>query len=986
MKPSFALNFSHDGLVLLHREGSDWRAVGEISLADPDLTEVATRLRRSALALEPRGILSKLIIPASQILYTEVRAPGPDAASRRAQIAEALEGRTPYDVSDLVFDWFGRGEVVQVAVVARETLAEAEAFADLYGFCPVSFVASPEPGRFAAEPFFGLTLAAAQHLPEGARLDRDQDPVRVLAASAAVATEPDAAAADLISEPETAALTSADAPAEWSEDAKAEGLPEPVAAEADDLPPFAEPEAEPVLTQAEATWEADLEDAAAATAELADEVATESSEGAPSADLADMGLPWESDFEGAEARNLAEPPDTRSDAAFAGAPADLDPVAPLQDATGFDLEAPDPAHPADETDFAREAMADLEPEPDHPEVTTEPDLPPELDPSRPFQTDDLPPPAFLAPEEPPEAPFADLTQEDDPEAAVGLPLLIDPAAEETRPTFASIRTAAGRAPKLGAATTEPAAPRKLGGAGLPRVLDPGIDLPGPDVAAVARSLAGAKDRARGPAPPAGRKPLTAGGRKPAIDLKAKPAAPQEPAAATDRTVFGARRLEPLPSRPRHLWLVLTLALVLFMLVVAIWSSFLDDPPEVAAPETAPAAEVVEAAPPPAAPQPEAASQPADPAPQQTAPAQAAATPAAPSAVWGERAAPDAGLSLAALSTSDPLADQDRTARPSPTAPKADPQPAPLPLPAPFAQLARLGPGGEITPTVAGVAMPGGFTLFAGRPPVVSKPRPEGLVVEAPAPDAAAAPEAGPAPYADPALSGFKPRSRPADLAPVEEDGAALAPLPTPDDPTLANRKPRGRPDSIAKAAADAAASLMAQEQAAAAAAQAASASASAQAVAESRRPTTRPQDLAPSPVASAAVEAAVAAAVSAQEPPARVAAAAPAPEPERAAADPEEVEQDEPETTSAMPKLPTSASVAKQATQTNALNLGKINLIGLYGAANNRRALVRMPNGKFVKVGVGDRLDGGRVTAIGSGKLTYQKSGRSVTLELLKGG
>ena len=65
--------------------------------------------------------------------------------------------------------------------------------------------------------------------------------------------------------------------------------------------------------------------------------------------------------------------------------------------------------------------------------------------------------------------------------------------------------------------------------------------------------------------------------------------------------------------------------------------------------------------------------------------------------------------------------------------------------------------------------------------------------------------------------------------------------------------------------------------------------------------------------------------------------------------------------------------------------MDQINLIGLYGAPNNRRALVRMPNGRFVKVGLGDRLDGGKVTAIGDGQLSYQKGSRTLVLKLLKG-
>ena len=159
-----------------------------------------------------------------------------------------------------------------------------------------------------------------------------------------------------------------------------------------------------------------------------------------------------------------------------------------------------------------------------------------------------------------------------------------------------------------------------------------------------------------------------------------------------------------------------------------------------------------------------------------------------------------------------------------------------------------------------------------------------------------------------------------------------------------------------------------------------SVTASAAALEVSRRPMARPRNF------KAAVETALAAAIAAE--PAVVVAAAPKataqPSPQPAADVPEEL--DEPEPSRAAPKLPTSASVAKQATQRNALNLGEMTLIGLYGTPNNRRALVRMPNGRFFKVGVGDRLDGGKVIAIGDGQLTYQKGSRPVTLKLLKGG
>ncbi|SMR71778.1 hypothetical protein SAMN04488030_1112 [Aliiroseovarius halocynthiae] len=86
---------------------------------------------------------------------------------------------------------------------------------------------------------------------------------------------------------------------------------------------------------------------------------------------------------------------------------------------------------------------------------------------------------------------------------------------------------------------------------------------------------------------------------------------------------------------------------------------------------------------------------------------------------------------------------------------------------------------------------------------------------------------------------------------------------------------------------------------------------------------------------------------------------------------------------SAGPSIPTRASVAKQATIKNAINLRKVSLIGIYGSASSRRALVRMPSGRYVKVGVGSRLDGGKVVSISTTKLIYQKGRKTVTLNIL---
>ena len=82
------------------------------------------------------------------------------------------------------------------------------------------------------------------------------------------------------------------------------------------------------------------------------------------------------------------------------------------------------------------------------------------------------------------------------------------------------------------------------------------------------------------------------------------------------------------------------------------------------------------------------------------------------------------------------------------------------------------------------------------------------------------------------------------------------------------------------------------------------------------------------------------------------------------------------------PKIPTSASVTREATVRNAINLSRINLIGVYGTPSQRRALVRLANGRYQKVKVGDRLDGGQVSAIGESELRYQKRGRNVVLKM----
>ncbi|MCV6592527.1 MAG: hypothetical protein OIF48_06225 [Silicimonas sp.] len=83
--------------------------------------------------------------------------------------------------------------------------------------------------------------------------------------------------------------------------------------------------------------------------------------------------------------------------------------------------------------------------------------------------------------------------------------------------------------------------------------------------------------------------------------------------------------------------------------------------------------------------------------------------------------------------------------------------------------------------------------------------------------------------------------------------------------------------------------------------------------------------------------------------------------------------------------IPSSASVARQATIENAIRLNRVNLVGVYGTAADRRAMVRLPSGRYVKVKVGDRVDGGTVAEIRDDELLYKKGSRTLSLTMPKG-
>ena len=236
----------------------------------------------------------------------------------------------------------------------------------------------------------------------------------------------------------------------------------------------------------------------------------------------------------------------------------------------------------------------------------------------------------------------------------------------------------------------------------------------------------------------------------------------------------------------------------------------------------------------------------------------------------------------------------------------------------------LDANGLVVPTPDGAVSPDGVRVHSVAPPVTPPERPARIEQDAAlAPDAAAP---------------LRPRARPGNATEIIER-AALGGYTR---AQLAALKPRARPESEqAIAAAEALADGVEAD------------TASPLAVASSRAPAGRPSNIA---------ELVAEARRLAPEPETRVtrvAAVAPS-----------------------GPTIPTRASVARQATIQNAISLRQVNLIGVYGTPSDRRALVRLANGRYVKVEVGDRVDGGRVAAIGDSSLQYVKNDRNITLAM----
>ena len=984
MKPSFALNITDSTIGLLHRTARGWLQVGETQFDTADLAEALGYLRGSALGLSPGGLTTKLVLPNSQIKYLELDAPGPNDADRRTQIRAALVGRTPYNVEDLVFDWSGTGAKVKVAVLARETLDEAEAFATEHRFNPVSFVGHPAPGDFSGEPWFGPTKLAATLLEKGEKVDRDAEPVQI-------------AARDL-PKSHPAALK-AEVTVGTDVDAASPKLP----AEAE-KPTRAQRRAAAAAAQHQPTDDATLQtaqDTSATPVEMLAQTAVLNADAFPENgdDIAQDPALWRD----VDPALPAAVPAVIGDAAALTEPA-LAAVKIAKD----DLAFPEVTLPgAASADDVLNVRLDAE--------------------------DDLPP----APSAASMAAFASRRGPDlpNPKQVNGSFGAGAGAGTGARVTYGGTDLP----DTIGAKSAPPPLSRpRVGGDVAANAAPLRSAMPGGS-ATFSAETEFAKAGAQKPSTAFVTAPSIPGSRKRKSASQAKVAAPVTADARKSLTKPGGTFASSKDRRkPRYLGLILTGLLLLFLALIAAWSSFFmasntaiqngavvvaapqadtsdaatagipavddemladnQDPADFAAPDTDVAATDVDAA----------ADLSADAAPDTAAPVADVAIAVPPVASPAVAPVPEPAPVIAAATDSPnsaPLSEaQDEIFLAAIDAPPLALDPLSLPVPAastdalplpqleppPFGTVYQFDADGRIRPTPEGIITPEGVRLVAGKPPVLPPVRPDALVAAA-APTTAAvaapatagaisstAPDVGAAeiPFpSDPALADARPKARPAGIAPAAAaqsgDGAAL------NDPSATRvsiLRPLARPKAILAAGeaarlSTASASLAAQADQAAAINAAVQVSfqpdpdASRLAVAVSRRPAARPKDM------SRAVEAAVAAAVRAPEP---------------QVDDVQPGTDSEPETASAAPSIPTRASVAKQATYVNAINLSKINLIGVYGSKSSPYALIRQANGRYKKVKVGDSIDGGKVAAIGASEVRYQKSGRMISLKLPK--
>lgn len=901
-RPQFALDLSDEKVALWHRKGSQgWAPLGEVFLSDPDFGRALAVLRDKAPV---RGRSAVVRLPRSQVLLTKIRLgvfEGDAAVSHaRKQIAEL----TPYSLEEIAWDLGekGFGNMAPVAVVARKTLREAEAFVRKFGFEPLYYTTEHSEREFPREPRFWLEEPGPAARRVGLMVP--------LVSAAAVGLTAGFLAYSWLTSP-GAAVTTELPSAEVAERLAAATGAAAAEGEAEQAPPAAEGERVAALAP---TSDAGL-------AEVLPDIAPELPPPAvslepvtedPYPDLVTSALPRHARADAPEQVRLAalreatpalftEPSQEKTVALrVAEARRDLPEVdleqilAPLAAVDPF---APAPGGP---DDAPKVEVARLS----HPGVRADealdlPELPPlgeskaEVSAEVTADPPPLPRPKSLVTAEP-----GTLTPT--PEGTLGPD---------------NILIFSGRPPKEPPArpgSERVVAPDPLAGF-RPKLRPEGLVVP------PAAQVAEVTDAAEAGAPMPYADPALAGKRprpRPEgfADLLPEPApaalavagldTPDAPEATAGLPDGGAEVSPPaaLPPQP-----------VLAALPPAAEEPLLEIP----APDDAVASAGNEAA-------------------EAAAPEEVDLLSLADPALRRFRAPPrPEGLAPAAEEPARPEPETAEAPRlvadPALKRFRPRPRPAALEVPAEVQAAETPAAGGQAREPQPGDAASG---EAAGAETAAADPPPDLLAL------------------ADPALAGKRPPPRPAGLAPA-------APAPEPEvalatDPALAGKRPKARPESLAILA-----DLEEEGDEAAAAEGDTLAGASPLAVVTSPQPRARPARIAA--VARRLIE-------SEQREAQDTRATAATPESARG--------------TARVPSTPTVASVARTATEKGSFSKSRMSLVGVFGTPSARRALVRLPTGRYVKVKPGDRISGWQVSAIGESSLRISKGSRNQTLRV----
>ena len=156
---------------LMRHEGDQWQEVARENIDGPDIED-----RLIAMVGKVRkGTAVHLFLPREQILYTDVKISSEKAARR--EIEAAMDGLTPYALDELEIDWVVTApDTARVAAIAKETLGEAAAFAEMRGLSVAGYSSLADPEDFPGLPDFGGTTGAApDELPVDMPLDQLED-------------------------------------------------------------------------------------------------------------------------------------------------------------------------------------------------------------------------------------------------------------------------------------------------------------------------------------------------------------------------------------------------------------------------------------------------------------------------------------------------------------------------------------------------------------------------------------------------------------------------------------------------------------------------------------------------------------------------------------------------------------------------------------------------------------------------------------------